>query len=321
MLPRRSSMRPSATKKRNAELTACALCPRCCGVNRLAGQRGYCRAGDRVALYRYAPHHGEEPPIAGQRGSGTLFFSRCTLACLYCQNYPWSQEGQGDRCGTDGLTEAMRALARAHCHNWNLVSPTPWLPCIVAALERLCDEGISLPVVYNTSGYERAETLARHASWIDVYLTDLRYAKASTAAEGSRAEDYVEASREALMAMWERLGPLRCDENGVAVSGVVCRLLVLPGHADEAVANLEWMATHLGVDVPISVMAQYHPAYHAAARTPWNRRVTREEYDMVGDAVARLGFESGWIQAYTDAVEDDLVGHRMPQGGFETPVD
>lgn len=296
-------------------LRSCLLCPRQCGVNRLEGQLGFCRAGSEVEIYRYAPHHGEEPPISGTGGSGTVFFSRCTLSCLYCQNYPWSQQGEGTLHDTDTLAGILRELVEAGCHNWNLVSPTPWLPQVAAAVDLLRNDGIRLPIVYNTSGYERSETLAEFSQLVDIYLTDLRYSKASTAIEGSRAEDYVPAARVAMQAMWERLGPLQCDDNGIAVSGVICRLLILPGHADEVINNLEWMAGTLGTDVPLSVMAQYHPAHRAAERAPWNRHPSRDEYDRVCDAVESLGFETGWIQDFTEHVDEGLLGFTMPAGG------
>jgi len=284
-------------------------------VNRSAGELGFCRAGSQVEVYRYAPHHGEEPPISGTAGSGTVFFSRCTLSCLYCQNYPWSQQGEGTLYDVDALAAVLRELADTGCHNWNLVSPTPWLPQVAGAVERLRDEGVHLPVVFNTSGYERTETLTEFGQLADIYLSDLRYSRSSTAQEGSRAEDYVTVARTAMKMMWERLGPLQCDEHGIAVSGVICRLLILPGHADEVVDNLRWMADTLGVDVPVSVMAQYHPAHRAPERAPWNRYPSRDEYDQVCDAVDDLGFETGWIQDFTEHVDEGLLGFTMKAGG------
>ncbi len=294
----------------------CALCPRQCGVTRGRGQAGFCGAGETVKLYRYGPHFGEEPPIAGTRGSGTLFFSHCTLACIYCQNYPWSQQGEGEVISVERLAEIMGELRDAGCHNWNLVSPTPWLPQIRAALELACESGPRLPVVYNTSGYERVEVLEEYASLADIYLTDLRYADAGTARHASAAEDYVLAARSALRAMWQRLGPLRCDENGIAVSGVVCRLLLLPGKACEVVANLEWLAAELGPDIPIGVMAQYVPLFKAANEDGWDRPVSRTEYDAVCEAVDRLGFEDGWIQEYGEETAPELLGRDMVPGSF-----
>lgn len=298
-------------------LTRCELCPRRCGANREADQKGFCGAGRSTQIFRYAPHYGEEPPISGTGGSGTIFFSRCTLSCLYCQNYPWSQQGQGNVYDAEQFDHALKALADHGCHNWNFVSPTPWLPHMHAALHRVAAEGYTLPVVYNTSGYERAETLQRYAEDIQIYLTDLRYSKETTAMLGSQARDYVENARSALCAMWNRLGPLQCDENGVALSGVICRLLILPGYSEEVVENLEWLSATLGTTVPVSVMAQYHPVYRAVTREPWNREVSRAEYDRVCQAVDTLGFETGWIQDLNDKTESGLLGHTMVSGGFD----
>ncbi|MEI8121545.1 MAG: radical SAM protein [bacterium] len=289
----------------------CELCPRTCGVDRLDGRQGYCKAGADVEVYRYGSHHGEEPPISGTKGSGTIFFSRCTLRCLFCQNYPWSQEGQGHTVGQDGLVAIFAELFREGCHNWNLVSPTPWLPWIYEAWSRVVAKGMKCPVVYNTSGFERVETLRNLTGWVNVYLTDLRYALPESAKEGSDSAGYVEQARLALREMWRQTGPLELDDDGIAKRGTLCRLLVLPGRAAEAVANLEWLAGAVGTQIPVSVMAQYTPAYKAVNVAPWNRRPTEEEYGFVVEAAERLGFEAGWVQEYETPAPDNLVGFKM----------
>jgi len=294
------------------ELQACNLCPRCCGVDRAAGQVGFCKAGATAEVYRYGPHHGEEPPISGQRGSGTVFFSRCTLRCHYCQNYPWSQRGAGTRYSVDRLADSLRSLAHDGCHNWNLVSPTPWLPMIYEALQRVQGDGISIPVVYNTSSFERFETLRDYRA--DIYLADLRYSSDETAHAASECAEYVQIARNALKQMWEMVGPLRTDSDGVAVAGVICRLLVLPGHAGETVENLEWIASTLGTDVAVSVMSQYLPAHHATTLAPWSRRVSTDEYALVTQAVEDLGFSKGWVQDLEQCAEQELVGFNMNEG-------
>lgn len=291
----------------------CELCPRCCGVDRAAGEMGHCGAGRRVQVFRYAPHHGEEPPISGERGSGTIFFSRCTLNCIYCQNYPWSQEGQGGEYDVAALADIFRSLHRAGCHNWNLVSPTPWLPPIRQALDTVKSEGMSLPVVMNTSSYERVETLAEYADMVDVFLADLRYASSATALEGSGVPDYPEVARAALREMWRTAGPLRLDENGIATSGVICRLLILPGHADEAVRGMEWLADTFGDGMAVSLMAQYTPAHMAPRREPWNRTITKSEYMLAFEALERLGFGHGWVQDMDTPTPGGLVGFEMEQ--------
>jgi putative pyruvate formate lyase activating enzyme len=168
--------------------------------------------------------------------------------------------------------------------------------------------------VYNTSGFERVEQLQAMAGWVNVYLSDLRYARDATAKEGSDCEGYVGASRSALLEMWRQTGPLKLDEEGVAETGTICRLLVLPGRADEAVSNLEWLAGAVGTEIPVSVMAQYTPAYKALTKTPWNRRPTADEYGIVVDAMERLGFSEGWIQEYETPAQDNLVGFKMSPG-------
>ncbi len=296
-------------------LARCELCPRRCGANRAAGAAGYCRAGREAQVFRYGPHAGEEPPISGSRGSGAVFFSRCTLRCLYCQNYPWSQEGRGDTLSVEALADVFVRLREAGCHNWNLVSPTPWLPMIVPALALARGTG-RLPVVYNTSGYERLETVRALDGWVDLWLADLRYARAATAARASGAADYVACARAALVEMARQAGPLAVDGEGVAVRGVICRVLILPGAAEEAVASLEWLADALGTEAAVSVLAQYTPAYRARGRARWGRGITRAEYDVVWRAVERLGLGAGWVQEYEEQHDNCLAGFRMPAGGM-----
>ena len=298
-----------------APLAACRLCPRACGVDRLSGRRGYCGARVQSRVFRHGPHFGEEPPLSGTRGSGTVFFSHCTLRCLYCQNYPWSQQAQGEDLEEAQLTEILRQLAARGCHNWNLVSPTPWLPQIRAALAPLFRDGIRLPIIYNSSGFESPETLTAFRELADVALVDLRYAVNDTAAEASDCAAYVEASRSALEWFWRNLGPLQTDANGIAERGVICRVLVLPGHADEAVANLHWLAEKIGTELHVSVMSQYTPVYGALQKAGWNRRVTAAEYARVTDAIETLGFDCGWVQEFEDGASPaELLGCNMPAG-------
>lgn len=267
-----------------------------------------------VETYRAGPHFGEEPVISGTRGSGTIFFSRCTMRCLYCQNYRWSQEGQGTPCDAQRLHEIFMGLYQAGCHNWNLVSPTPWLPLLADVVARLKQHGISLPLVYNTGGFERTATLEAYAGLADIFLVDLRYADERSAWEGSGVRGYVATARAALKQMWRQAGPLVLDPDGLAASGVVCRLLILPGHAEEAVANLRWLAETLGTDVAISVMSQYVPAHRAVGQgrnRHWARRIDKQEYDTVVTEVERLGFGHGWIQGFDATQTDDFAGYLM----------
>ena len=294
----------------------CHLCPRNCGADRAHGQAGFCQALDGPRVFRWGPHFGEEPPICGARGSGAVFFSRCTMKCLYCQNSPWSWRGEGRDITVDELSGILRTLATKYgCANWNLVSPTPYLPYIRTAAEALRSEGVRLPFVWNSSGYERAETLAEYGDLCDIALIDLRYAKDSTARAASAAPGYVTASRTAVKHLWNTLGRLDSEEPGMATRGVIVRLLVLPGFADEAIENLAWIATECSSEMHVSVMSQYAPAFNANGTPPFNRTVTEDEYASVTEAAADFGFESGWIQGFGSRdTSSDLVGENMTPG-------
>lgn len=197
------------------------------------------------------------------------------------------------------------------------MSGTPWMAHVEKALISVRKDGFSLPVVYNTSGFERIEVLNQLQGLVDIYLTDLRYSRKESAECGSGYADYVYASREALREMWRLAGPLKMDENGIAVSGVICRLLILPGRSIEVIENLEWLGANIGNSIAVSVMAQYLPAYKAVSQAPWNRKITREEYDEVCEAVDRLGFNAGWIQDFEEPTPGGLVGYEMKEGsGF-----
>ena len=284
-------------------------------MNRHDGIVGYCGAGSVVKVFRWGPHFGEEPPISGEHGSGTVFFSHCTLGCLYCQNYPWSAGGQGKEVGVAEMEKIFKELASAGCHNFNLVTPGPWLPFINEAAENIRMHGISLPFVYNTSGYERIEVAERYRNLLDVVLTDLRYSEPASAEEGSCAPDYVERAREFLTWSYEKAGPLELDDNGIAISGTIVRLLVLPGRGNEAVANLEWLANTLGTGIAVSVMSQYTPVYKALEHEKWSCVISAEEYSQVTECVEQLGFETGWVQEFGTPAPDGLLGCSMPEGG------
>ena len=279
------------------EVERCELCPRRCGK-----RPGYCGAGLKPRVFRWGPHFGEEPPLTGERGSGCVFFSRCTMKCLYCQNSPWSWQGKGEDKSVDELAGILRELAtKDRCENWNLVSPTPYLPFIREAAQKLAHEGVRLPFVWNSSGYERVETLEEYAELCDWALFDLRYSRDETAKLASGAPGYVTAARAAAKWAFAR-----------APSKLIVRILVLPGHADEAIESLAWLATELSSEVAVSVMSQFTPAYRALATPPFDRKVTEEEYESVTEAAADFGFENGWVQGYAAADPKlALLGENM----------
>ena len=296
----------------------CELCPRRCGK-----RPGFCGAGAAPRVFRWGPHFGEEPPLTGARGSGCVFFSRCTMKCLYCQNSPWSWRGEGVDKTIPELTAIFRELAvKDKVENWNLVSPTPYLPFSREAVKPLLGEGIRLPFVWNSSGYERVETLEEYSDLCDWALFDLRYSRNETALAASAAPGYVECARKAIKWAWKRVVPrasclvpraheARSTEH--ETRGLIVRLLVLPGHADEAIENLAWLATELSNEIPVSIMSQFTPAYKALETPPFDRGVTEEEYASVTEAAADFGFENGWIQGFGAADPKlALLGENMP---------
>ena len=283
-------------------MSGCELCPRRCGAIRFGEEpsAGWCGALNAPRVFRWGPHFGEEPPLTGERGSGCVFFSRCTMKCLYCQNSPWSWRGEGRDISVLELANILRGLAvEDRTENWNLVSPTPYLPYIREAAAMLRRDGVRLPFVWNSSGYERVETLEEYEELCDWALFDLRYSRDETAMTASAAPDYVATARAAVKWAWEREEGRRTKEEGRG--GVVVRILVLPGHADEAVESLAWLASEVSNKIAVSVMSQYTPAYRAKDIPPFDRGVTEAEYALVTEAAADFGFENGWTQGFGSA--------------------
>ena len=267
----------------------CELCPHRCAADRFSGvEAGFCGALDKPRVFRWGPHFGEEPPITLERGSGCVFFSRCTMKCLYCQNSPWSWKGAGEDKSIDELAGIFRSLVLDDkVENINLVSPTPYLPFIREAADIIRKEGIKIPYVWNSSGYERVEVLEEYRELCDWALFDLRYSRDETARRLSSAPGYVDAARAAVKWAYEKSGV-----------DLIVRILVLPGHHEEAIENLAFLATELSNEIPVSVMSQFTPAYKALETPPLNRSITEEEYEEVVEAAADFGFENGWIQGY-----------------------
>lgn len=267
----------------------CELCPHRCGADRFSGaEAGFCGALDKPRVFRWGPHFGEEPPITLERGSGCVFFSRCTMKCLYCQNSPWSWKGAGEDKSVEELAGIFRSLVLDDkVENINLVSPTPYLPFIREAAHVIRKEGIKIPYVWNSSGYERVEVLEEYRELCDWALFDLRYSSDETAIKLSAAPGYVNAARSAVKWAYEKSGV-----------DLIVRILVLPGHHDEAIENLAFLASELSNEIKVSIMSQFTPAYKACETPPLNRSVTEEEYEEVVEAAEDFGFENGWIQGY-----------------------
>ena len=288
----------------------CTLCPRACGADRAAGHPGYCGADDRLMVARAALHHWEEPCLSGtpedERGSGTVFFSGCSLRCCYCQNYPISQEGVGKAISTEHLAEIFLRLQRDGARNLNLVTATQYLPQVRAALDTARAAGFLLPVVYNTGGYETVETVKTLEGYVDIWLTDFKYASPDLAARLSSAKDYPAVAEAALRQMLRQAGAPFFDSEGFLQRGVIVRHLALPGHVQDRQSVLRLLVRiqkETGVPFIPSLMSQFTPFYKAA-ENGLGRRITTYEYRQVIDEAIRLGLTDGYMQEKSSAREE-----------------
>ena len=277
-------------------LAACDLCPHRCGVNRIKGEQGRCRSGFKPRIASANLHRGEEPPISGSRGSGTVFFSGCTLRCVFCQNFPISQQNNGETVYTKELSGKMLALQKRGAHNLNLVTPTHWLPQILAALWLAIPQGFRLPVVWNSSGYEAVDALHLLDGIVSIYLPDMKYSDNTQAQKLSAAPGYREFNRQAVQEMLRQVGHLQLDENGIALQGLIIRHLVLPQGRGGSAETLSWIAENLGRETHIALMSQYFPADRANAMEGINRGLLHDEYDVAVKALEEAGLENGWVQ-------------------------
>lgn len=272
---------------------ACALCPRRCGVDRTAGERGFCGMPGFPVAARAAGHYWEEPVISGEYGSGAVFFSGCTLRCKFCQNYEISTQRHGYALDSARLRQIFERLIAEGHHNVNLVTPTHFLPDVLPALE----PKLPVPVVYNCGGYERVETLRLLEGKIDVWLPDLKYSDNRLARLLSAAPDYAEVAKAAILEMYRQTGPC-VIEHGLLKRGVLIRHLILPGQLDNTIGVLEWIAaTFPKGAVGVSLMSQYVPMGPAAKVPPFDRRITTEEYDVALSWLYLLGLDHGFVQS------------------------
>lgn len=278
----------------------CELCARSCGTDRTAGERGYCRASDKIVIARAAPHAWEEPIISGTHGSGTIFFSGCSLGCIYCQNREISRGNAGIEISEERLAEIMLELENTGVHNVNLVTPTHYAPSIVHAVSLAREHGLNLPIVYNTGTYDAAETVRMLNGTVDIYLPDLKYYKDDTAKELSFADVYPEVARAAIHEM-VRQQPTPVIEDGLMKRGVVVRILLLPGHLAEAKLSLKYLYSTYGDSIYISLMNQYTPMPGMTGALA--RRVTHAEYDELVEYAERLGVTNAFIQEWGTASE------------------
>lgn len=288
----------------------CRLCPRACGADRAAGKPGFCGADDRLMVARAALHHWEEPCLSGDpqdvRGSGTVFFSGCPLRCCYCQNFPISQEGVGKAISAERLAEIFLRLQHDGARNLNLVTATQYLPWVICALDFAKQHGLTLPVVYNTGGYETVETVRALAPYVDVWLTDFKYASPDLAARFSAAPDYPMVAEQALRQMLTQTGVPLYDSEGFLYRGVIVRHLALPGCVADSKQVLQILARlqqEIGISFVPSLMSQFTPFYKAAEHG-LGRRITTYEYRQVIEESIRLGLTHGYMQEKSSAREE-----------------
>lgn len=261
-----------------ALLEKCAVCAHCCGVDRKAGKTGLCRAGERVMISSYGRHMGEESVLVGSRGSGTIFFSHCNLACVFCQNYEISHHGEGNEVSVRELAGIMLELQRMGCHNVNLVSPSHFAPQILEALALAVNEGLNVPVVYNTGGYDSVPVLRLFEGLVDIYMPDIKFGDDKTAEKYTGAPRYFTMVRRAVQEMHRQVGDLVLDNRGLAVRGLLVRHLVMPGGLAGTETVMRFLAGEISVDTFVNVMSQYHPAHRAYQYPELSRRVTVREY-------------------------------------------
>jgi len=279
----------------------CIICPRNCKVNRLRGEKGYCRSADKLKIAHFGLHFGEEPFISGTYGSGTIFFYNCNMRCVFCQNWQISQVDINDDIykqsdySEERLAEIMLSLQEQKAHNINLVSPNHYIPQIVKGIYLAKKKGLKIPIIYNTNGYDSYETLNLLKGIVDIYLPDIKYSGNKNAGKYSNTSNYVEVNRKAIKEMFEQIGNLILDKNGIAQRGLIVRHLVLPNDIAGSKDSLKFLA-NVSRDIYIGIMSQYNPCFRSREYTELNRKITNEEYENVVRYAQSLGFKNILIQ-------------------------
>ena len=286
------------------DLEECNLCPHRCGVNRNNGKIGRCKATDKIKVALASLHFYEEPCISGKNGSGTIFFSHCNLSCKYCQNYEISQLGKGKDITIEHLAEIMINQQKKGAENINLVTPTMYVPQIIEAIKIAKKNGLNIPIIYNSNGYECVETLKKLEGFIDVYLPDFKYFDNKLGEKYSNIQNYSDITKNALKEMYRQVGTPILDESGMIKRGLIIRHLVLPGYIENSKRVLQWIKENINSDVYISVMAQYFPTYLAKNDEIINRKINEDEYKEVEEFLYLLEIENGYIQELGEHEEE-----------------
>ena len=288
-------------------LEKCAICPHNCGINRLNNQIGRCKSKDTIKVALYSTHNFEEPCISGKKGSGTVFFSNCNMNCVFCQNYEISQQGKGKEISIEELAEIFIKQQEKDVENINLVTPTSYVPQIIEAIKIARKNGLKLPIVYNTNGYEKVETLKMLEGYVDIYLPDFKYSDDELGKRLSKVDNYFEIATEALKEMYRQTGKAVFNGEGIMQKGMIIRHLVLPNHILNSRRVLKWINENMH-DVYVSVMAQYFPTYKAKEIDDINRKLTKKEYEQIENYLYRLDLENGYIQELGEH-EEEYVPH------------
>lgn len=284
-------------------LEKCTICPHNCEINRANGQVGRCKSKNTVKIALYSTHNFEEPCISGEKGSGTVFFSNCNLNCVFCQNYEISQQGKGKEISIQELAEIFIKQQENDVENINLVTPTSYVPQIIEAIKIARNNGLKIPIVYNTNGYERVETIKMLEGYIDIYLPDLKYSDNLLAKRLSNVNNYFEIATDAIKEMYRQVGKPIFDDNGIMQKGMIIRHLILPNHILNSRRVLKWINDNMN-EVYVSVMAQYFPTYKAKEMDGINRKLTKEEYKEIENYLYRLNLENGYIQELGEHEEE-----------------
>ena len=284
-------------------LESCNLCPHNCNVNRIEGKLGRCRCGKNIKIALANLHYAEEPCISGKNGSGTIFFSNCNLKCLFCQNYKISQLGKGEEITINELADIMLEEQKNNAHNINLVTGTMYVPQIIEAVKIAKRNGLKIPIIYNSNGYENIDTIKMLNGYIDVYLPDLKYYSNQLAKKYSGIDNYFEYASAAIKEMTNQVGIPKFDEDGMIKKGVIIRHLILPNYIQNTKNILKWIKENLPKDVFVSVMAQYFPTYKACDDDLINRKLKVKEYKEIEEYLYLLNLENGYIQELGDNEE------------------
>ncbi|MFW6111470.1 MAG: radical SAM protein [Candidatus Bipolaricaulota bacterium] len=281
-------------EKLKNQLRDCNICARECGVDRLGEERGECEVGERIRISSVTPHFGEESPLVGTNGSGTIFLASCNLSCVYCQNYELSQFHQGNQATIDHVAEKMLELQERGCHNINWVSPSHFVPQLVEALMEAKEQDLEIPIVYNTGGYDNPETLKLLDGIVDIYMPDIKYSSNRAGLKYSKVPDYWDVSRKAVGEMWDQVGDLTLDEHGIAQQGLLVRHLILPEGVAGTEEVLKFLAKEISEDTYVNLMKQYRPCWKASEFGELNRRITRDEFYRAKDLATELGLRHGF---------------------------